>query len=323
MSDPILFSYGLNGKTAGKSLSGKDIASNLKSENLAWVHLDGTHPNATQWLNENLTYLDPFIAKALLADETRPRVSVIGDGVLMILRGINMNANASPEDMISVRLWVDAHRIISVQLRASKSVHSLAEQISQGKGPQNAGSFVSLLTERLNSYISPVITELDEAVDELEVKLLDEPDPKERHEIVEARRKTIVIRRFLAPQKDAIAQLRDSILTWLSPVDRRHLSESFHALQRNVEDLDALRERTQVVQDELNSALADRLNRNMYILSVIAAIFLPLGFLTGLLGINIGGIPGADNPNAFVIFIVGMFVVVLVQIWVFRKMRWF
>lgn len=295
----------------------------LESDDLAWVHLDGTHPDARQWLSKNLSYLDPFVASALVADETRPRVSVIGDGALVILRGANTNTDQSPEDMISVRMWIDAHRVISVQLRPLRSVNILAEQIAAGKGPREAGSFIAALVERLNSFIGPVVAEMDETVDELEVRLLDDPDPKERHEIVAARRKAIIIRRFLAPQKDAIAQLRDGAMAWVTPINRRHLSESFQVLQRNVEDLDAIRERTQVVQDELTSVLADRMNRNMYILSVIAAIFLPLGFLTGLLGINIGGIPGSENPNAFIVFIGMMIVVVALQIWVFRKMRWF
>ena len=92
---------------------------------------------------------------------------------------------------------------------------------------------------------------------------------------------------------------------------------------RYVEDLDTIRERAQIVKDELSNMLSDRLNKNLYILSVIAAIFLPLGFLTGLLGINIGGVPGSDNPNAFWIFNAGLLVLISLQIWLFRKLKWF
>ena len=84
-----------------------------------------------------------------------------------------------------------------------------------------------------------------------------------------------------------------------------------------------IRERAQVVKDELQNMLADRLNKNMYVLSVIAAIFLPLGFLTGLLGINVGGIPGADNSMSFLIFCGILTAIVVFQIWLFKKMKWF
>jgi zinc transporter len=92
---------------------------------------------------------------------------------------------------------------------------------------------------------------------------------------------------------------------------------------RYVEDLDAVRERAQIVKDELSNILSDRINKNMYILSVIAAIFLPLGFLTGLLGVNVGGIPASDNPYGFYIVSGFLMLLVIIQIFLFKKLRWF
>ena len=78
--------------------------------------------------------------------------------------------------------------------------------------------------------------------------------------------------------------------------------------------LDSLREIAQIVKDELSNLLSDRINKNMYILSVITAIFLPLGFLTGLLGVNVGGIPVSDNPHGFDIVSGSLMLVVIIQI---------
>ena len=52
---------------------------------------------------------------AVLLDEMRPRISLVGDGVLLSLCGVNRNENASPEDMVSIRPWIDPYRIISLQ----------------------------------------------------------------------------------------------------------------------------------------------------------------------------------------------------------------
>ncbi len=93
-------------------------------------------------------------------------------------------------------------------------------------------------------------------------------------------------------------------------------------LIRHVEDLDAVRERAAVVQEELGARLGDQLNRRMYLLSMIAAVFLPLGFLTGLLGINVAGIPGADYPWACAIFVALLSAVVAGQIWHSRRRGW-
>jgi zinc transporter len=133
----------------------------------------------------------------------------------------------------------------------------------------------------------------------------------------------IMFRRYMAPQRDAIEQLMLTDVTWLDGTHRRHLQESHNHVTRYVEDLDAIRERAQIVKDELANTLSDRLNRNMYVLSVIAAIFLPLGFLTGLFGINVGGIPGADNGNAFLLFCGLLVVIVVIQVLIFKKLKWF
>jgi zinc transporter len=258
-----------------------------------------------------------------LAEETRPRIVEFDEGALMILRGVNLNENAKPEDMISIRLWVDQHRIISVQRRPLKATKDIQSTLQEGKGPKNAGDFICALASRLFERMEPIFSDLDERLDDAEERVVDNPDISERQQITVIRKQAIMFRRYIAPQRDVIAHLRTSEQPWLDQIHKRRLQESFDRVVRYVEDLDAMRERSQIVKDELASVLADRLNKNMYVLSVVAAIFLPLGFLTGLLGINIPGIPGTDNPQAFWIFLLMLIGVVIAQIVIFKKLKWF
>ena len=92
-------------------------------------------------------------------------------------------------------------------------------------------------------------------------------------------------------------------------------------MTRHLENLDSFRERAQILSDELGHFHAGKMNQNMYILSLIAAIFLPLTFLPSLLGVNIGGIPGADYGSAFALFCGLLFAIMLIQIWIFRRLK--
>jgi zinc transporter len=324
MSDFILISYKFDDKSkAFLKLDESKISKEIKSKSLAWVHLDATKKESKEWLEKEISYLDPFIIEALIDEETRPRVTEIGDGVLVILRGVNLNKNADPEDMVSIRLWVDSHRIISLQRRQLKALLDIEESIKSKKNIKNSGDFLCALIAKLFEKMEPALLNLDENTDDIEEQILDKPDINLREKIVEVRKQAIIFRRYMAPQKDAIAKLYLSEVEWLNGTHRRHLQESYNRVMRYVEDLDAVRERAQIVKDELANVLSDRLNKNMYILSVIAAIFLPLGFFTGLLGINVGGIPGSENSNAFFIFCGGLSVLVAMQIFVFKKLRWF
>jgi zinc transporter len=324
MSNPLLIAYEFDGNGGAKPIENVETASEkINNKQLAWAHLDAGNPETKAWLENELSYLDHYVVEALLAEETRPRVTEIGDGAIIILRGVNLNENASPEDMVSIRLWIDKNRIISVQKRQLKAVKDIQERIKIGTGPKDSGHFISMLISKLFERIEPVITELDNKTDDVEEKILEEPDLSLRENIVKIRKNAIILRRYMAPQKDAIGQLKVSEMSWLTSNHKRNLNENYDRVLRYVEDLDAIRERAQIVKDELANILSDRLNKNMYVLSVIAAIFLPLGFLTGLLGINIGGIPGAENGGAFWIFCGMLVIIVALQVFVFKKLKWF
>ncbi len=319
---PIMYAYEIDGKGGANTVSNEQIASLLKSDQLAWVHLDANHPDTPSWLAKNISYLDNIVIEALTTAETRPRLMEHKNGMLVILRGVNLNENAEIHDMISIRIWVDPHRIITLRRRKLKAVVDIREALEQNRGPHNAGEFIVSLSARMFQKMEPVIQELDDQTDALEEKILDNPDIKTRHDIVDIRKKAIVMRRYISPQKDVMSQMRISEMPWLEDIHKRRVQESLDRVTRYVEDLDAIRDRAQIVKDELASIMADRMNKNMYILSIVAAIFLPLGFLTGLLGINVGGMPGADNSMAFwfVCIICTTFMIVIGAL--FRFLKW-
>lgn len=323
MTDGILYAATIKGDGHGQPLEGVAVSQAIKDNALAWVHLDGNNPQSRKWLEREISYLDHIILDALLADETRPRILEFEEGILLILRGVNLNDEANPEDMVSIRLWIDPHRIISLQRRQLKSVLDIQERLTEGKGPQNAGDFLVQLSARMFERMEPVFSNLDEVLDDIEERVIDDPDTSERSAITSIRKQAIMFRRYIAPQRDVMMHLRTSELAWLDHTHKRRLQESLDRLVRYTEDLDTIRERAQIVKDELANALSDRMNKNMYVLSVIAAIFLPLGFLTGLLGINVGGIPGADNGHAFFIFCALLSGLVALQITLFKKLKWF
>lgn len=319
----IIHACDIKGNGQATELTGQAISDAIKADDLAWVHLDGNQTATRDWLQSQLTYLDTIIIDALLAEETRPRIVEFDEGTLLILRGVNLNANADAEDMISIRLWIDQHRIISIQKRPLKATQDIHDRLLAGKGPKNAGDFITMLTARLFERMEPTFSKINEALDDVEEQIIENPSPEERQAISAIRKQSIIFRRYIAPQRDIIAHLRTSEQPWLDATHKRRLQESLDQVTRHLEDLDTMRERAQIIKDELANALADQMNKNMYVLSVIAAIFLPLGFLTGLLGINVGGIPGSENGDAFWIFMAILTAIVALQIIIFKKLKWF
>ncbi len=202
------------------------------------------------------------------------------------------------------------------------AVNDLREAVEAGTGPIGPGDFLYRLADRLIDRMGPVVSELDDRVDELEDAVLTEQSTALRTQIGEIRREAISLRRYLAPQRDVVARLPLEQASWLEPLHKAHLREIADRTLRYVEDLDAARERAAVIQDELNNRLSDQMNRTMYLLTIVAAVLLPPSLITGLFGINVGGMPGVENIWAFSLVVFGLVVIAVVEIIILRRLKW-
>lgn len=299
--ETLICSYLLNRQGGGRPIVLEDAEKVTPDDGLLWLHWNWRQPATRVWLEEK-SGIEPLVVEALLAEDTRPRVTQYPNGLLVILRGVNHNANANPEDMLSLRIWIEKNRIISTKRLSLLAITDLEAVIQQGLGPQTAGEFAVMVANLMIDRMDPVVGGLMDEIDDLEVQMLQSPTYDKRSDIIGLRRQLIILRRYIAPQRDVMSQLNLITADWFSLDDRNYLRENQDRLTRYVEDLDSGRDRCTIVQEEISNMIAETTNRNMYVLSVVAAIFLPLGFLTGLLGINVGGIPGSENPMAFWVF---------------------
>ncbi|RRQ23628.1 zinc transporter ZntB [Guyparkeria sp. SCN-R1] len=287
-----------------------------------WIRFNWEDPDDRAWLEQDAG-VDELVVDSLLAEDTRPRVVEHDNGLLLILRGVNLNAGSRPEDMISLRLWFDGDRLISTSRSPLRTVEGIAHRIEEGTGPADLGELLMELVEGLAERTDELIESIEEEIDELEAQLLEGADRELRGRIGQIRRSIIVIRRYLAPQRDALARLSTINRPLLASLDRGRVREQADALTRLVEDLDMARERGAMIHEQLLTRLSDQLNTRMYILSIVAAIFLPLGFVTGLFGINVGGMPWVETEMGF--WWVMLLIVALgagLGFWLKRR-RWF
>ena len=298
-----------------------DIEEYKEEMGLLWLHLDYSKSDTTQWL-KNKSNLDPLSIEALLTEETRPRTIILEDSILLALRGVNLNPNSDAEDMISIRLFINENIIISTKKRNLLSVKDIVDSLKVNKGPKNSSEFIVTLTNNLTSRMENTISHMEERSSDLEESILESSNFEKRTEIATIRKETISLRRYLSPQKDAISRLYHEKISWLDDYKKNQLREINDQVIRYIEELDSIKDRVTLIQEELSNKLNEQMNLRMYVLSVISAIFLPIGFLTGLLGINIGGMPGAENKDAFLIFSIFLVVIVSLQLYIFKKKKW-
>lgn len=263
---------------------------------LKLTHIDGTQ-NCEQAEQELLDQgLSESEVGLLLGDEPRPLFEQTNHtDFVLILRGINFDKE-DDKHTLSVRISNHNNHLFVAH---RKRVKSLDETLKEFEKYENSEIYVKELLEKLTSKIERYIFKLEEKVDDIEEAMLSHPDQQARQSIMQMRRQVIELRRYLLPQREVINQLSRNSLANTDDDSRHQLTDLAQRTARICDLLDALRERLSLIQEEIGSMISDKLNQNLYILAIISAIFLPLGFLTGLLGINVGGMPGADQSSAF------------------------
>lgn len=317
--DGLHFAFALDGKGGGKRLGADAVRGWEGGEGPLWVLLDRFSDRAEAWL-DGAFGLPELVREGLLAEDTRPRCVRMSEGLLMILRGVNVNPGAEPDDMVSVRMWIDAGRVICLRGPMVFALGDIRERLEERVGPKAPGEIVVQLADALTDRMREVVSNQQDMVDEIDEASLERASPGLRRRLMVPRRQAMTIRRYLAPQRDMLTRLAVEPTELLSERDRVRLREVSDELTRLVEELDLLRERTALIQEQMSAMASEQMNRTMYMLSLVATIFLPITFLTGLLGVNVAGIPGADWRWAFWA-LCGVLVALGLAVWAIMRRR--
>jgi zinc transporter len=147
-------------------------------------------------------------------------------------------------------------------------------------------------------------------------------DDGRRSQLATIRSQAISYRRYLVPQRDALASLASGSADLLSQHDRIEMRVALEQTTRVCEALKEIRDRAAVTQDEMRARHEARVGRTVYLLTIVATVALPLGILTGLLGINVEGVPLSDSGWGFAIVCILLGLIAALQVFWFRKMRW-
>lgn len=261
-----------------------------------WTHIEGTRDRAE--LDRIIAELPAAVAGPLTAVETRPRCELYGDGVLLNLRTVAAAPDDGGDPLVSIRIWCQRGLVISVSFREAAVLAPVRAQF-MASALHDPGDIIIALVQATAALLDPDVAAIGDALDELETSIGPDSHVGERRRITRFRSKVINLRRFIQPQRLALERLAALPVDWLDAQEKALLRDSADRFARMAEELEAIRERAAVLQDELIGLRSERIDSRSLQISITALIFLPLTFITGLLGMNVGGIPYADESWAF------------------------
>ena len=261
-----------------------------------WVHLTTNNDHAKQWLGEEAGLSD-YVSEALTAAETRPRCDMVGDGAVINLRGPSSEATAA-DPLASIRIYAHRGRVFSVTRKPLDALTLVRERAEAGT-IRDPGDLIAALAEEITEELDPVVARLGDSLDACETRIAANRAFQLRRLVNNVRSTAIGYRRFLTPQRAALEKLALLPGDWLNEDDRLELSAAADRAARMAEELEAIRERAALTHETLTDLRSEMIDQRSLIIAIVAMVFLPLTFVTGLLGMNVKGIPFAEEPWAF------------------------
>jgi zinc transporter len=285
-----------------------------------WVHMQ-----RDQEAHQILEHFDvpDTVLTALFEETTRPKYREIDhDSTLVVVRALNLNPQCEPDDMVSLRILFDSERLLTVRNRPVQAVIETIEQMKKGKlACETPIEVVMVILTNIVKRLEDYVDKLSERLDHIEdAVVLD--DNHDLSELNSLRRTVSRFCRHLFPQQDAFRKLALTSHVQNDPEKLHQLHGIADSMTIMVEELAFIRERCEILVQDIDARVQTQSNNNLYVLSILSAIFLPISFLTGLFGINVGGMPWVESEIGFMILCASCLVIVGFEIWLFKRKKW-
>jgi zinc transporter len=271
------------------------------------------------WLREEI---GTFNADLLTARSMRSRCTVLEDKAFAILQFVRSDAKVDTIGRQFASFWIEKGRVIVASELDIPEFFGFAQWEQTHHAPASPADFMARLCLKATDRIEPLIEQLGDRLDDVEEKLFEQKREDSREALTRLRRSLIGFRKLLWPQRDVLDTLEIEDLSFFSMRDRAQLREAASRSARLGDELQMLSERAVLVHEQIIDSRAEEMNRAMLVLAAVTVVFMPLTVISGILGMNLAGIPYATSPYSFWVVAVSLVVLGAGTVWWMRRSKW-
>jgi magnesium transporter len=293
-----------------------------------WINVDGL--SDLNWIEGlgRLFNLHPLAMEDVLNLHQRPKIESYNTSLFVVLRMMYMNHRLESEQL---SVFLRDHVVITFQERPGDCLESIRERIRQKRGLVRTSGADYLLYAILDAVVDayfPLLENNSERFDELEQLLMEKPTDELIYQIQSERRNLLAFRRAVWPLRDEINKVLRDKLDCFQEETLTYLRDcSDHAIQ--VMDLIEMhRELSAGLMDMYMTVMSNRMNEVMKVLTIFAAIFIPLTFIAGIYGMNFDpsaspwNMPELGSRYGYPAALLVMLVVALGMLFFFFRKGW-
>ncbi|PSR12173.1 MAG: magnesium and cobalt transport protein CorA [Bacteroidetes bacterium] len=293
---------------------------------IQWYDVRGLHDTALIEEFGRVFNVHPLALEDVADTQQRPKLDEYPGGIFITIRALRFIAAERRVESEHIALYMGPAYVLSFQENEVDCFNGVRERILAGKGrirKRQADYLVYALMDAVIDQYYTLIDEVEEAIEALEKKILENPDNTIKSEIHSLKQEMLLVRRSIAPLREVVTafdRLEGQLVTDATAFFIRDLRD--HIIQI-VDLVETYRDMLNSLHDLYLSELSYRMNNVMQVLTVISTIFIPLSFLAGVYGMNFDYMPELHWRYSYFILLAFMTLVVVGMLSYFRRKRWF
>ncbi|HZZ14206.1 MAG TPA: transporter [Paraburkholderia sp.] len=268
-----------------------------------WLHFNLAHVSSEKWMRAHLDLPEGFF-EALREGSHSTRIEHQHGALLAVVNDVMFDFEQTPSDIAT--LWVYTHEriMITARLKQLRSIDRLRAAVREGERFDTPAELLIHLLRDQADLLVTIVRRSSTEVDRIEDQFLSRKTFESRRDLGAMRRVLVRLQRVLAPEPGSIFRLLVRPPAWLAAHDVQSLRDSTEEFSLVLGDLAGLAERIKLLQEEIAARLTEQSNRTLFTLTLVTVLALPINIIAGLFGMNVGGIPLAENRHGFWVMVV-------------------
>ncbi|MEM9257484.1 MAG: CorA family divalent cation transporter [Pseudomonadota bacterium] len=288
------------------------------SEHVEWIVIDGNAKADKAWLTSEFGLPEPVNTLVLTASQHSDRLHPESGVILRMVR----SDTEQGDTLVGFNILVEADRLITVCFGVTDVVEDVFDKTIGKNFPTSAFRLLPQLVTALVKPLETELTALSDYIDDLEDRAMEDRDFDGDDDVVMAGRKALAFRRYLSPLGAELTFLSLNPHELPGVADIKYLRREAEYIGRLIANIETIHHRVTLLLNYLRNRDEEKLGRSMHKLALVATVFLPLTFVTGLLGINVAGVPDAHDPQAFWRVCVFLLIVAAASLFAIRWNKW-
>lgn len=299
----LIWGYMFDDSGTAQPLDGEHAMRALEEQhNWIWLHFDLVDGRCVENLRD-LPHLPPEAREILIGTSDRPHIETIESPEGTVIAGVVMDFaradDLDPKHMSYWRFCMLPHAFISARRTPLHTMRAVQHRVQDGRRINGVLELFDAVVHAFISALAEVGRGLGERLDEIEEEMLDNNGAGDFAELGIVRRNTVRLLRQTQPLSSIISHLLQERPAWFTDQAAEDCAQVMRVVQTVAGDLTSLQERARALQDEIASRQTEETNKRLIVISVLSVLLLPPTLISGIFGMNVGGLPFTEDKTGF------------------------